>query len=244
MVAGGQPGYWSVFLRNTLTIDTAADMPRDLVVRMYVDDGAILWINGQEVERWYVPDVELPFNSAATNHSAAWEEILIANPGQYLNIGKNTIAIQVFNTTLTSSDLSFDVELFDPGTIGLAGQPTPGAQNSVYTPNAPPQIRQVDHAVDTPAAGQTNTITAKVTDPNGVGSVQLHYQIVLPGNYIPRAQLPFSWCIAANEVVLAYTQDEVDRRIPRSRIRRIGQPSRWSTMARAETPSPATALIP
>ncbi|MBN1851135.1 MAG: lamin tail domain-containing protein [Pirellulales bacterium] len=66
---------------------------------------------------------------------------------------------------------------------------TPGLVNYVYAENAAPNIRQVDHGPQSPASGESVTITAKVTDPDGVQSVQLEYQVVLPGNYIP-ATLP------------------------------------------------------
>ena len=67
--------------------------------------------------------------------------------------------------------------------------PTPGAINSVFDTNAPPQTRQVAHTPQQPKSGEATTVTAKVTDPNGVAEVQLHYQIVLPGHFIP-ALLP------------------------------------------------------
>lgn len=63
--------------------------------------------------------------------------------------------------------------------------PTPGQQNGSYATNAPPNIRQVDHLPKQPAANAPVTITAKVTDPEGVSSVELEYQVVLPGQYIP-----------------------------------------------------------
>jgi len=63
--------------------------------------------------------------------------------------------------------------------------PTPGVANSVFAPNAAPQIRQVDHSPQVPAAGEATTIIAKVTDPDGVASVELEYQVVLPGQYVP-----------------------------------------------------------
>jgi hypothetical protein len=71
------------------------------------------------------------------------------------------------------------------------GLPTPGSQNSVYTTNAPPQIRQVDHEPEQPSSNLPVIITAKVTDPDGVKQVTLKYQIVAPGSYIP-AYLPVS----------------------------------------------------
>ena len=56
--------------------------------------------------------------------------------------------------------------------------------NSVYFDNTPPHIRQVNHSPKQPQSGQAVTITAKVTDPDGVLDVTLSYQLVEPGNYI------------------------------------------------------------
>lgn len=64
--------------------------------------------------------------------------------------------------------------------------PTPGDLNAaVFAENIPPQIRQVKHTPEQPKSGQVVTISAKVTDPDGVASVTLKYQLVDPGNYIP-----------------------------------------------------------
>lgn len=63
--------------------------------------------------------------------------------------------------------------------------PTPGAQNSVHATNAPPQTRQIGHSPQQPLAGQATVVTAKATDPDGVLSMVLQYQLVAPGAYIP-----------------------------------------------------------
>jgi hypothetical protein len=65
---------------------------------------------------------------------------------------------------------------------------TPGAQNNVYAANAAPAIRQVSHT-ENPTSSTPVAVTAKVTDPDGVGSVMLQYQVVQPGAYLP-ARLP------------------------------------------------------
>ncbi|MBN1816036.1 MAG: lamin tail domain-containing protein [Sedimentisphaerales bacterium] len=66
-----------------------------------------------------------------------------------------------------------------------SASPTPGAENQqVFAGNIPPHIRQVEHSPRQPSSGQTVTITAKVTDPDGVAAVTLQYQIVEPGHYI------------------------------------------------------------
>jgi hypothetical protein len=69
--------------------------------------------------------------------------------------------------------------------------PSPRAPNQVFATNAAPNIRQVDHAPQRPASTNQVLVTAKITDPQGVAAVVLHYQVVAPGNYIP-AYIPFT----------------------------------------------------
>jgi hypothetical protein len=74
----------------------------------------------------------------------------------------------------------------DLGGSWRSAAPTPKAQNTaVYATNIPPHIRQVSHSPQQPTSGQVVTITCKVTDPDGVASVTLKYQLVNPGSYIP-----------------------------------------------------------
>lgn len=68
-----------------------------------------------------------------------------------------------------------------------AGRPSPGQVNAVFDDATPPQIRQVKAAPQQPTSGQSVLITAKVTDPDGVGSVSLAYQVVDPGDYIRKS---------------------------------------------------------
>ncbi len=83
------------------------------------------------------------------------------------------------------------MQLIDPTLDNdLAGSwrsalPTPAARNhDVLTDNAPPQVRQVRHTPKQARSGEIVTITAKVTDPDGVAAVTLQYQLVDPGHYI------------------------------------------------------------
>ncbi|MCF7730785.1 MAG: lamin tail domain-containing protein [Akkermansiaceae bacterium] len=76
-----------------------------------------------------------------------------------------------------------------------AGNPTPGATNSAAATTAtaaPPAIRQVSHLPVQPASGQEVTITAKVTDPDGVAAVTLSYQLVSPGGYIRKSSAAYN----------------------------------------------------
>ncbi|WP_197527771.1 lamin tail domain-containing protein [Posidoniimonas polymericola] len=65
---------------------------------------------------------------------------------------------------------------------------TPGQANQTLAANAAPAIKGVvASGGDTSAA--PGVVTAEVSDPDGVASVVLQYQIVLPGAYVP-ARLP------------------------------------------------------
>ncbi|MCK5000357.1 MAG: lamin tail domain-containing protein [Anaerohalosphaera sp.] len=87
----------------------------------------------------------------------------------------NGHSIQLVNPTLDN----------DLGGSWRSAYPTPGAENhSVYEGNCPPHIRQVDHHPNQPVSDEVVTITAKVTDQDGVATVNLLYQQVAPGSYI------------------------------------------------------------
>lgn len=79
----------------------------------------------------------------------------------------------------------------DLGGSWRAADPTPGATNADYSLLAPPAIRQVNHTPKQPKANEPIVVTAKVTDPDGVFSVKVRYQIVSPGNFVP-AELPLT----------------------------------------------------
>src|SRR5690606_17715056 len=126
----------------------------------------------------------LSTNASAIATEGLWYETLLTNGQTLLREGTNVVAIRLFNQDINSTDLGVDIELIRPegGTVRL---PTPGEENSVYSEVAPPQVREVEHAPREPRSGEDIVITAKISDPQGVGSVKLLYQAVHPGSYIP-----------------------------------------------------------
>ncbi len=91
------------------------------------------------------------------------------------------------NLTGSGPSIQLTHPVFD-GDVGgswRSAYPTPAYFNSdVSMTNLPPHVRQVDHDPRQPLSGETVTITAKVTDDDGVAEVTLYYQVVEPGNYI------------------------------------------------------------
>jgi hypothetical protein len=190
VIAGMQANYPSVFLRNGFVIEPG-ETPAELALRTTCDDGFILWINGHEVLRANVEDGVEPVAGAggttAQSDSAegVWSDAPPVVAPAFLVEGENTIAVQVFNASVGSSDLAFDFELLRPPVTEVVYAASPGARNLAYAENAAPNIRQVAHSPSAPAAADPVVVTAKVTDPDGVAAVTLEYQVVAPGEYLP-----------------------------------------------------------
>jgi hypothetical protein len=180
-VLPGTPGYSSVYTRRLFSITGA--IPAALSLRLYVDDGAIVFINGVEVLRSHVSAGAKNYNSVSgQDHEAAWEEFTLANAASYLTTGANVVAVHMLNSSLTSNDASFDLELAVP--LHSGGPPTPGASNSVFAANSAPYLRELAQSVQQPTPGQDVVISIRASDPQGVQSVQLQYQLVNPGDFI------------------------------------------------------------
>ncbi len=188
--------YRSVFLRKTFTV--SGPVPRSVLLRVMHDDAAIVWINGVEVARFgFYPGAptDPTYNNTAYYELAndPWSETVLLNAPALLQQGNNIICVEGFAkppqirstqddlNTYNLSDFAVDAELkSSPDVLG-----TPGAQNSVFTATPPPAVDHIAHSPKTPKPWEAITVTASVSDPRGVGSVQLKYQVNAPGAYIP-----------------------------------------------------------
>lgn len=196
-ISGMQNSYRSVFLRRTFTIAPGA-VPSTLTLRVKADDGVMGWINGVPASGTTQAAVRATgtptFDSTGMTITNAPEPVafetamVFANASSVLQVGTNVLALQVWNTTLGSSDLLIDAELSKPA----PANGTPSQANSTFSAASPPAIRQVTHAPEVPAAGVPVVLSAKVTDPQGVTSVTAEYQTVNPGSYIRKVDAAFS----------------------------------------------------
>jgi hypothetical protein len=177
-----QGGYTTVYLRQTFTVNTPSDFTSLRLEAQYAD-GFIAWINGTFVAKANVASAELPYTGTASSihESASYSTFALPAPSGYLVSGTNVLAVQLVTFNKEASPASFfDARLLTDRHPG----PTPGMVNSVFDANAAPAIRQVHATPEQPVAGEAVAITAKITDPNGVASVLLQYQVVDPGSYI------------------------------------------------------------
>jgi hypothetical protein len=181
-----QGRYTSLFLRHVFVVRDKVIPP--LQLRLRVDDGCIAWINGREVARLHVRPGPMPFDGIAQNHEAAddFEEVPLSRIVG-VRPGTNLLAVQVFNASRTSSDLTIDAELRTILGSPASRRPTPAATNSVYTDSFPPSIRQVTHQPLQPKAAEAVTVTARVENFEPVQSVTLELQIVESGAYLRKS---------------------------------------------------------
>ncbi len=108
----GRPGYSSLFLRRRFQVADPSRI-RELAFNIDFDDGFIIWLNGKEALSVHPPRGTPAYNKWAPeqHESGAYERFELSNPGSFVVRGTNVIAVQVFNYSLTSSDLKMDLEL-------------------------------------------------------------------------------------------------------------------------------------
>ncbi len=176
--------YSTIYLRRDFVIETAEQLPAAGLLDYYIDDGAIVYLNGVEMTRLYESAGIRAYDSRSGNSvtQPIWESEYLPNLSDYLVVGTNTLAVHLLNSFIFNSDLAFDLQLKE--TVPPPITPTPGMQNTVYATNAPPKIRQVNHSPKAPMSAQEVVVTAKITDTEGVGPVSLLYQMLEPGSYI------------------------------------------------------------
>ncbi|MGE3311606.1 MAG: chitobiase/beta-hexosaminidase C-terminal domain-containing protein, partial [Limisphaerales bacterium] len=126
--------YTCVYLRTSFA-GGGAPAPSAVRLRYFCDDGFALWINGLLVTNVNKSTGSFAFGSvaaAAVGEPLIWKELRIPNPADWWNAGANQIAVQAFNSSLSSSDFVMELELAteEPDTLPpriVRVDPPPGA---------------------------------------------------------------------------------------------------------------------
>lgn len=110
--------YITTYFRKEISVPTAtAYTSYSLSVKR--DDGIVLYVNGVEKYRNNMPTGTPAYNTLATNASddgGTWQVATLA-AGTFTN-GNNVIAVEIHQTAVTSSDISFDMQLIGLGSGG------------------------------------------------------------------------------------------------------------------------------
>ena len=153
--AGAGGGLTYYFYR---TFDVAGT-PERLVVDLKRDDGAAVYINGVEVVRDNLPSphpFNVPASAIASDDGDEDQRFVIDTADLGLLPTGNTIAVEVHQQSATSSDVSFDLRLYDPA-FGLLGN-----DEDLDDTSANLRVVDVAHGID-PATEGTLSVAADGT---------------------------------------------------------------------------------
>lgn len=112
----------AVYFRKTFQLTDAAAVT-DLLVKLNRDDGAVVYFNGSELERSNIAAGPVTYSTLASNANPENVFIDMPAPANLLSLlqdVENVIAVEIHQSSNTSSDLSFDLELI----ATLASEPT------------------------------------------------------------------------------------------------------------------------
>jgi hypothetical protein len=105
----------TTYLRTTFTVPS---LPTSATLSLLADDGAVVYLNGTELVRDNLPAGAIGYGTlASSNRSGDAENAYRAFtvPVSRLVAGVNTIAVELHQDAVNSSDLGFDARLSGTG---------------------------------------------------------------------------------------------------------------------------------
>ncbi len=126
--------YPTYYFRKSFNVANAA-LYSDLIFSLLRDDGAVVYLNGEEIYRDNMPGGAVGYSTLASSAVAgAAESTYYVFPSIPTNLvsGTNVLAVEVHQNVVTSSDLSFDFKL--EGTLGEVNV----SAYTTGTPSLPP----------------------------------------------------------------------------------------------------------
>jgi hypothetical protein len=149
------------YFRHTFTLTTTAGIS-SVVVNLRRDDGAVIYLNNNEVARSNMPLTPTIYYTstalAAVNNGEETKFFSYYIPTNSLTLGTNVVAVEVHQSASNSTDLGFDLKL-GPSSILVIASPTP-------TPTETPTPTQTPTETPTPTQTPTNTPTPTQTPTN------------------------------------------------------------------------------
>lgn len=120
--------YITYYFRKTFYVNDTSSW-NEVLVRLLRDDGAIVYLNGEEIVRSNMPEGAVDYLTPSTTYVGGNDEntfyTYLIN-ASLLDTGKNVIAVELHQTSGISSDISFDLEL-------ITGSTTEGEESFDYT---------------------------------------------------------------------------------------------------------------
>ncbi len=109
----------ATYFRKVFNVDNITNLTK-IKASIKCDDGAIVYLNGEEIFRYNMPTGLVNFQTFASSSAGSEEEDVFNNidfESEMLREGVNLIAVEVHQVNASSSDLSFDF-IIEASTIG------------------------------------------------------------------------------------------------------------------------------
>ena len=104
-------GGLAYYFRASFEVDSAAAIT-DAFLDLAYDDGAVVWLNGVELDRWDMPAGAVDHNTSASASTVSPVELVgEAIDVSYLVDGTNVLAVEVHQWSTASSDVHFEAQL-------------------------------------------------------------------------------------------------------------------------------------
>ncbi|MCF8335448.1 MAG: CotH kinase family protein, partial [Bacteroidales bacterium] len=109
----GDNKYVTTYFRHTFSVEDTSKYKK-LSIDLLRDDGAVVYLNGEEVIRSNMPGGEITYDTTASDYLSGQEESTFKTftiDKDHLNPGENILAVEIHQANSTSSDISFDLGL-------------------------------------------------------------------------------------------------------------------------------------
>ena len=126
----------SSYFRQRFTVTNAAGLV-SLTIRLKRDDGAVIYLNGQEAARSSMPAGVVTGSTAALAAADDGQNFnVLTAPATLLHSGTNVIAVELHQSGPTTSDASFDLELAGTRADAVTGSNLTIARNAIWKARA------------------------------------------------------------------------------------------------------------
>lgn len=122
--------YPTYYFRKKIAIPDAAALSDSLDIELLADDGAIVYVNGTEVARTNMPVGAATYTTYALGDGdeTAYQNFRVASTA-FVN-GENTVAVELHQSSASSSDIGFDFSLMEVPEMDVINFPIP--KNSLW----------------------------------------------------------------------------------------------------------------
>lgn len=105
--------YITTYFRKNFNLNNNQKIT-ELTLNLKCDDGAVIYLNGTEIQRYNMPVGAVDFSTLATTTINGSDESIFhafSVSSANLVVGNNSIAVEIHQANANSSDISFDLEL-------------------------------------------------------------------------------------------------------------------------------------